>query len=270
MTSLSSDERLALQQMHGTFPTLEQWRSRSRSAEKPELGSESAADDRIWPWLPPSEIARQSLSAATQHLNLARTAIEAMDIYPISHFTVIRGALVGASQAVWILAPDIRPERQQRALRVIDEWYRRALQHAAECQSLIDDPNAQLEREPEIAHMQARKNEARALWHGTENLSAAEGLNLTNLVVWSAGHVLRNPLEAAFVKPLWHELSGDAHALGWSVMTRSTTLAERDGGGMAVFKTGGDLMRLRDAFLLSYRILRQGWSLFDRRCEGCP
>ena len=46
-------------------------------------------------------------------------------VYPTSHFTVLRGALVGAAQSVWLLSPDDALERQQRALRVIDEWYRR-------------------------------------------------------------------------------------------------------------------------------------------------
>lgn len=127
MVALSDSDRRSLERMWATFWTPEGSRVRSRSVEEPERGSEAALDDVVWPWMPPSEIARQSLVAATQHLNLARTAIEAEDIYPSSHFTVLRGCLVGASQAVWILSSDDRTERQQRALRVIDEWYRRAL-----------------------------------------------------------------------------------------------------------------------------------------------
>ncbi len=72
MSALTEDQRRALERMHETFPTLEAWRVRSREVEQPERGSEAAEDDTIWPYQPPSEIVRQSLVAATQHLNLAR------------------------------------------------------------------------------------------------------------------------------------------------------------------------------------------------------
>lgn len=267
MTELSEGDRRALEQMWAMLPTLETWRVRSRSVEEPERGSEAALDDQIWRWKPPSEVARQSLVAATQHLNLARTAIEAEDIYPSSHFTVLRGGLVGASQAVWILASDDRTERQQRALRVVDEWYRRALQHSTEYLPLIEDAADRLDLQRGMAHMQDRRNEARRLWSKTSTLSEKQPLELTDFIVWSASEVLNDPLRAALVKPLWQQLSGDAHALGWAILTR-ITLVERQAGGMAIFAAGGDLQRVSQAFILSYRILTAGWSLFDRRCEG--
>lgn len=267
MSALTEDQRRALERMHETFPTLEAWRVRSREVEQPERGSEAAEDDTIWPYQPPSEIVRQSLVAATQHLNLARTAIESKDIYPSSHFTVLRGALVGASQAVWIVGPDDRLERQQRALRVIDEWYRRAMQHAGEYLPLIEDAAALAEVREGLDHMGARRDGARTLWRATPTLTAASTLTLTDVVVWSAALVLGDPVRAALVKALWQQLSGDAHALGWAVLTRST-LAERGTDGTDVSKAGGDLERLSEAFLLCFRILRTGRSLYDRRCEG--
>lgn len=267
MTVLSDSDRRALEQILSTSQSLEAWRARSRTAEEPQRGSEAALDDAIWPWMPPSEIARQSLVAATQHLNLARTAVEARDIYPSSHFTVLRGGLVGASQALWILGPEDRVERQQRGLRVIDEWYRRALQHAAEYLPLIEHEADRREMQRGMLHMRGRRDDARLLWRETSTLSDKQTLELTDVIVWSASEVIQDPLRAALVKPLWQQLSGDAHALGWAVLTRSS-LVERQPGGMAVFAAGGDLRRVSQAFTLSYRILKAGWSLFDRRCEG--
>jgi hypothetical protein len=49
-----------------------------------------------------------SLVVAGEHLRLALDAIKAKQLYPSSHFTVMRGALVGAAQAVWILGPEDR------------------------------------------------------------------------------------------------------------------------------------------------------------------
>lgn len=264
---LSDPQRQALRQILETSQTLEGWRARSRQVEVPQSGSEAASDDDIWPWLPPSEIARQSLIASTQHLNLARTAIEVGDIYPSSHFTVVRGGLVGACQAVWILGPNDRAERQQRALRVIDEWYFRALQYGEQWLSLVPEDVDMTERRGAAGHMRMRKQEARDRWARTDGLSATQTLALTDVVVWSARHVLRDPAQAELVKPLWQQLSGDAHALGWSVLARST-LAESLRDGMGVFQAGGDLEHVRDAYMVSFKILKAGWSLFDRRCEG--
>lgn len=119
-----------LQQILSTTNSLEGWRTRSRELETPIRDSQLYQDDEIWKWLPISEITRQSLIASTQHLNLALTAIKARDIYPISHFTVLRGGLIGACQAVWTLGPDDHNERQQRGLRVIHEWHKQALKYS--------------------------------------------------------------------------------------------------------------------------------------------
>ena len=61
--------------------------------------------------------------AAGEHLRLALDAIQVKQLYPSSHFTVLRGALVGASQAVWILAPQDRDMRRERGLTVLTEMY---------------------------------------------------------------------------------------------------------------------------------------------------
>jgi len=35
-----------------------------------------------------------------------------------------------------------------------------------------------------------------------------------------------------------------------------------------VFLAGGDLESLAEAFKITYRMLKRGWSLFDQRCES--
>lgn len=77
----------------------------------------------VFTWHPISEAARLSLITSGEHLRLARTALRARQVYPSAHFTVLRGALVGASQAVWILAEEDAAERQERGLTLINEMY---------------------------------------------------------------------------------------------------------------------------------------------------
>lgn len=90
--------------------------------EEPERGSALAADDTVFIWHRISETSRLSLLTAGEHLRLAKTSIEAGQVYPSAHFTVMRTALVCASQAVWILAADAA-ERQERGLTLIGEMY---------------------------------------------------------------------------------------------------------------------------------------------------
>ena len=71
-----------------------------------EPGSDSIADDSVSPNHRISEVVRSSLAISGENLRLAADAIHRKNLYPSAHFTALRSALVGACQAVWILAPD--------------------------------------------------------------------------------------------------------------------------------------------------------------------
>lgn len=264
---MNEEEKQALDAIRATFDDLDRWRARSRDAEVPQQGSELAADARVSPYLPPAELARQSLVAATQHLNLARTAIVAKDIYPASHYTVLRGALVGGSMAVWILAPAAAHDRQQRAMRVAYEWHSRAGQYVQDACAMMDPSSEPARHMRETAqHIQTRKAEIRSAWAAGAELAAAQKLEVTEVIRVSSGAVL-DTQEAARTQLLWRLMSGDAHALGWPIMVRATEI-QPVGGGLGEFRAGGDVVALSDAFLKCHRITKAGWSLFDRRCEG--
>lgn len=122
-------ERQVLEQLAEPFERIKAWRSRVATAEEPERGSALAGDALIWPPHPTWEVARVALASSVDHLNLARVVIEARELFPAAHFTAIRGALVGGAVGVWALHPEARHDRQQRSLRVLDEWYQRRLQY---------------------------------------------------------------------------------------------------------------------------------------------
>jgi hypothetical protein len=121
--AITEAQRTALTQMLDAAADLDRWRLRAHRVEEPERGSDLAHDDEIFQHMAISQLARQSLIAAGEHLRLALDAINAKQLYPSSHFTVLRGALVGASQAVWILAPPDRNLRRERGLTVVTEMY---------------------------------------------------------------------------------------------------------------------------------------------------
>lgn len=264
---MSERDRAALRSIESTYPLLDAWRARSRSAERPDRGSELEGDARIWTWHPPYEAARQSLIAAVQHLNLARTAIAAHEVYPTSHFTVLRGALVGAAQGVWLLSPDDATERQQRALRVIDEWYRRRTQYnnAIDPAALSDVDRARLH--DQTRHLEERRCQARRLWARTDTLGADETLNLTSVITWASTDTFIDPAQQSDTKLLWNMMSGDAHALGWPLTLRGRDWG-RESDGLGVAAASGDLLDIAQPYVASFRLMRRGWSLFDRRAEG--
>lgn len=264
---MNERDEIAPRHIEATYSVLDGWRSRSRSPERPDHGSELETDAHIWNWHPPYEVARQALIAAVQHLNLARAAIEAYQVFPTSHFTVLRGALVGAAQSVWLLAPDDPIERQQRALRVIDEWYRRRTQynHEVDSTDLSDVDQATLR--DQTCHLIERRKNARQLWTATSTLRADEILNLTKVINWASADTFSDPAEQSDAKLLWNLMSGDAHALGWSVAIRGLDWA-RDRDGLGVAAAPGDLLDIAQPYVASFRLTKRGWSLFDRRAEG--
>lgn len=120
---------VALQSMRDTYPDLDRWRARSAQIEEPQTGSELHGDAQIWRGFAPHQMARVALVSAVQHLNLVRASVEAKELFPIAMPTALRGALLGAARGVWLLAPDLRHDRQQRGLRTIHEVHRRYLQY---------------------------------------------------------------------------------------------------------------------------------------------
>lgn len=155
------------------------------------------------------------------------------------------GALLGApgrpgwqQYAVWGLGPDLAVDRQQRALRVVDEIYKRALQYHDELRPYVDESHP--DAFPWLdsgEHMRRRRAEARARWIGAGGLRVGQSLEMTAVVPVVASSVFA-PREALDVRLLWRQLSGDAHALTWQLVGRSR-LGERVGGGMAEFAAGG-------------------------------
>ena len=60
--------------------------------------------------MPVSQVAWAGLAAASDHLQAIRVHLDpprgtALNLFPFAQFTLSRSALIGACQAVWVLAP---------------------------------------------------------------------------------------------------------------------------------------------------------------------
>lgn len=249
--------------IEATYPDLDLWKARA-SVERPERGSDLAIDDKVFGWFPISEAARMSLHAAGEHLRLTRDGILQRQLYPSAQFTVLRGALVGACQAVWILSPSEAADRQERGLTVIAELYRQLdiyYNSRVEYESL----NAQ-----ELAHLRDQQDWLKERQSQVAQLRRGSGkLDLTNIVIAQAlDHTFLERDKRETGRRLWREMSGDAHVLGWSQFQRATVGTTDRRTGIGELTTGGGWSDIAQPFVACHLLLKEGWSLFDRRCEA--
>lgn len=258
---LTAAQRAALIQILDTASDLNRWRLRAHRVEEPQRGSELGVDDQIFERMAISQLARLSLIAAGEHLRLALDAINAQQLYPSSHFTVLRGALVGASQAVWILESEDRNVRRERGLTVLTEMYAQMDKYygflestpldAADRASLVDQRRWLTERRGDVTSIR----------------TTTATLNLTEIIGAAADHAFLDRTSRDAARRLWREMSADAHVLGWSLFQRTTFGPAERRTGVGEGKAPGSLEHVAEPFLASYRLLKCGWSLFDRHCE---
>ncbi|MFF4433848.1 hypothetical protein ACFYZ4_32415 [Streptomyces sp. NPDC001513] len=100
---------------------VQSWEKRTSGStpERIDPGSSLGADDRLFPEFTVSSAAWHGLVTAVEHTGFTFTALSATrTMYPSAYYTVLRTALLGAAQAVWVLAPASREERQKRALTI--------------------------------------------------------------------------------------------------------------------------------------------------------
>lgn len=247
-----------------TYDDLDGWHARGQKMppEQPERGSLLAADDAIFYWHNISETARFSLLTSGEHLRLAKTAIEAHQVYPSAHFTVMRTALVCAAQAVWILAPPDAHDRQERGLTLIGEIYDQLGKHDAEQLTLPLNAADQKDLRDHIGWCKMRQDQVKAARRTKAQF------NQTATIAWALDHRFPDSRRRGAGRLLWRQMSSDAHGLGWGVYQRGSTLKGNRRTGLGVGMSGGGLEFIAEPFVAIHQVLKEGWSLFDRLCEA--
>ncbi|GAB3162213.1 hypothetical protein GCM10027258_80880 [Amycolatopsis stemonae] len=253
-------------------PELEQWRQRQvrNPPEEPQRGSDLAEDDKVFPYQRISEMTRISLISAGEHLRLVWDALDRKNLYTTAQHTAVRGALVGAAQAVWITAPDDAATRQRRGHSVIAESYDQLRKYQRRTLDLADDlgntaAQQQLVRD-QIDWITGRLDALTAVQPALMKVNVADILRDIGPIVFPGDTVRQGGLRLA-----WNTLSSDAHVLMWSIATRADFQAAGPADratGLSVGIAGGQLGDLAGWYDLTMNTLRRGWRLFDRRCEA--
>lgn len=248
--------------MEDTFADLDGWRLRGAKVEEPQRDSDLYVDDLVFSSMPMSQMARLSLLSASEHLRVVRDTLTARNLYPTAVHTVLRSALVGASQAVWMLHPDDGTVRQERGLILVEEVIRQSRVVLVEPGKTSPSPSEAAAIKEQVRFLDERLARVRSL------RTSATQLNQTTLIGWALEHTFSDPALQDAGRIWWRRMSSDAHVLGWSLFQRSVVSQVDRRSGIATFNGSGTLEELANPYVACFRVLKHGWSLFDRRCEA--
>ena len=250
----------ALAEVVETFDQLLTWGSRVSRSFAPPPGSILATDDTVFPPMSTSDVAWQALCAAQDHLKGFRAWVlsaEQTGLFPIATFSLLRGALVGGSTATWVLSSDDREVRVGRSLAIAADWYSHLLNWAEGMSNHAVDA---AEHQRQLEHVAARREEVKRLRADRE----PKGKPLQTTIVRQAtaeiwpGDTARDTATMG----IWRAGSGDAHALGWSMLTRGYEMTPL-GEGFAQFASAPRTRDVADAYLCAYDFVAFGFHRLD-------
>lgn len=254
----------------GMFPLIEAWAQRTRTGPvTAQPGSSLARDDEVYPALPPSHLAYGGIVTATEHLDFFRTSFQAnRTLYPASHFTLLRTALMGAAQAVWVLKGP-RAQRCERALRLVRDDIQQQ-------RGLLNDVAAQLAPEDCAAQQQILDRRLREV----QDAAAALGLNPAKVRGWKlfmtevireASELVHQDDEDAWygTSLLWRLQSGHAHGTPSARIRQILPdQIEHRANGMLWGKFEASFADVGCAAAGAFLLLKEAWWLYDQRCQS--
>jgi hypothetical protein len=258
MAGLTESQYLA--QIRQTYSQLESWRDVVRGGFAPDPGSDLVIDDEDWPAWPISDMVAVGLGMAFDHLDAVRHTVETGQFFAMAQTTLLRGALIGAAQSVWLLAPEAREERLRRTRTLLDYVYS---EHGKFLRAVLESESRLPEADEVADQIARRKAELRG-----KRTSAGERskFTTTDMVIGAARAVLL-PRLVREVEVIWRESSGVAHGLPWSLLghPQAVQTSEPDEHGRASFVVTGGAARLANPYLAVFTLARHGWGLREMR-----
>lgn len=234
-----------MDQVIDTFDQLSAWGEIVKKSFSVEGISALAEDEAVFKWLSTADIAWQGMCAAQDHLKGFRAWVNTEELFPIATFSLLRGALVGGVIAAYVLIPDKADERIARSLAVSAEWYKNHQIYGREISDYAINPERHSLQIQHSAHRAQQVKELRKLYQHPK-LNMTDVIERANAELWPFDQG-----RALATKGIWRAGSGDAHALGWSVLTRAYDMTALD-EGMGVFVSGPSSVDVANAYLCAY------------------
>ncbi len=266
-----SDE-LWLKRLQRSITAIRGWEPRMGEHELVAPGSSLAKDDEGLIGNPVRSAARYGLITAVDHLGLIEDlAKDELTLRPSAIFTPARAALLGSSQAVWILT-GVRPQRIDRSLAVaLDE----RIQHRTFIRDHLNDGyirdnfsagfvddlrRVDAELTGEVNRLELlRKGTAYSGKFDTTRMMREAAAHLTK-----AGEVDDEWMRLALSYE-WRIASAAAHARSWPMQVRKTEALSARGGD--VRRMTSSVEEFAKSVGIAVLMTSEAWRLWDLRRE---
>ena len=271
-----AEERAWQARIEKVFPTIETWFKRTGQVPPtPAPGSSLAREDQVYSRLPPSHLAYGGIVTAAEHLELFRVAyLASRRLYPSAYFTLLRSALMGSTQALWVLKPPLRTERIENALRLARDDIKQTMG------LLSGETPAELGLDEAIETERARLNQRLAELQAvaaTVGLDPAKvpdwRLNMTTMIKTVSELVHADNRGDADTRHgaslLWRLQSGHAHGTP-SARVRQVQMDQvrQHPDGTLTGSATASFAEVGSAVAATILFLNEAWRLYELRCTA--
>lgn len=238
------------------YPEVVAWNERLVRDYSPEPGSGLAKDDQVVPGMWISQIARLSLATGSLHLLDAMRHLNEFGPSLWSLQSLLRTAVWGGAQAVWLLNPNDSETRVANAKRV--HYYsqdnnRMWLNTFDGSADTTSDPDSLNRAKAEVAET-------------LKTLGKQPKINQLQIVTDVARLVFADQPEAAVeCERGWRAMGAVAHALPWELGTRSTSEALSRTADTRTQHTTARWAEAAADLGFAHEFLGRGWRLLDAR-----
>jgi len=249
-----SDEKVA-DKIREMWPDVNAWVAQAPDGWTAEPNSELADDDTATGG-DTTHTVRTSLVIGSEALMMACAWLNNHGPTMFATRALLRTALVGGAQAVWMLCPDEASTRITRTRMVRRE-------SVARHQEWLKDVETVQVGADELDNITA----VRASLSGIEDrLGPGARARMTTMVKEATAFVYGDANIVQSVLVEWRSASGLAHALSWDLHTRAqnTTTTKLPDGRLLV-STRSRLGDHQAALSASYALLQTGWNLLEQR-----
>lgn len=258
MTSQEDLDRLdadVLAHLESDWPQIVEWVKRlAERADAPAPGSALDLDDQAVPGMWVSHIARMSLGTGSQNLMSSVRYVRQFGPTVHSMQSMLRTAIWGGAQAVWLLSPTVRDDRLERASRIwfySQDNYRKWL-------NTFDEDNPNTTNVNQLRQAKAHTSELLA------RLGPQRPVDQTAVVREVAGLVMSDPLAGLEAEQMWRTLGAIAHSLPWEIQTRADVKEAPAGApGLVMRSVRGRVAELGGELGYAFWFLKKGWELLD-------
>lgn len=241
------------------YPEVVAWNERLVRDYRPDPCSDLARDDEAVPGMWVSQIARLSLATGSLHLLDAMRHLTEFGPSLWSLQSLLRTAVWGGAQAVWLLNPDDSETRVANAKRV--HYYsqdnnRMWLNTFDGSAATTSDPASLNRAKVEVADT-------------LKALGKQPTINQLQVVTDVARLVFSDQPEAAVeCERGWRAMGAVAHALPWELGTRSTSHVLSRTAGARTERTTARWAEAAADLGFAHEFLGRGWRLLDGRSSA--